>query len=94
MVSLFERLKEGRPEEPTLPPAHLPVRKLLDFLQHKWPQPTICARDIYRHGPRPVRLDKERALEAAEILVRRGWLAPMKTHRCDRKQWKIMVGPV
>ena len=57
-------------------------------------QPTICARDIYRHGPRPVREDRETALEAAEILERRGWVVRLPTHRCDRKRWQITIGPV
>ena len=80
---IFKRLSAGRPPSPgeSAPLATpLPVRKLFDWLQHDWNQPTVCARDIYRHGPRPVREDRKTALEAAEILVRRGWLVPMKTH--------------
>lgn len=93
-MNLFERLAQERPQQEgaslTTP---LPVRKLFDWLQHTWDQPTVCARDIYRHGPHPVRKDRKTALEAAEILERRGWLIPMKTHRRDRKKWRIAVGP-
>ena len=95
---IFERLKEGRPpQEPTPPPTPLPtppeVRILLDWLQHTWTKPTICTRDIYRYRPN-VAQDRERALESAEILVKRGWLIPLKAHRHDRKRWQITIGPV
>ena len=95
---IFERLKEGRPpQEPTPPPTPLPTPpealRLLDWLQHNWTQPTICARDIYRHGPSPLRDDRKSALEAAEILEKRGWLIPLKAHRHDRKRWQITIGP-
>jgi len=50
----------------------LPVRKLLDWIQHKWDKPVIRTRDIYRHGPRPLRDDRKNALEAAEILAKEG----------------------
>jgi hypothetical protein len=95
---IFERLKEGRPpQEPAPPPTPLPTppaaRILLDWLQNTWTKPTIRARDIYRHGPNPVR-ERERALEAAEILTRRGWLIPLTAKRRDVKRWQITIGPV
>jgi hypothetical protein len=98
VANLFERLAAGRvPEEPTPPPAPQAtspaVLKLLDWLQHTWDQPTICARDFYRHGPKYIR-NRERALELTETLTKRGWLIPLKTHRYDRKKWQITIGPV
>jgi hypothetical protein len=94
---IFERLKEGRPPQaPTPPPTPLPTPpealRLLDWLQHNWGQPTICVRDIHRQGPTPIR-DRKSALEAAEILEKRGWLIPLKAHRYDRKRWQITIGP-
>jgi hypothetical protein len=95
MANLFERLKEGRPsiDEPAPLATPLPVRRLLNWLQHTWSQPTVCTRDLYRHGPRPVRDDREIALEAAKILEKRGWLIPLDAHRRDRKRWQITIGP-
>ena len=53
---------------------------------------TIRARDICRFGPNSIR-DRESAIKMAEILVRHGWLVPMKTHRHDAKRWRIALGP-
>jgi hypothetical protein len=97
VVSLFERLDKGRPQqEPTPEPTPLPTppaaRELLTWLQHTWTQPTIRARDIYRHGPSPVR-DRDSALNAAEILEKRGWLLPLRADRRDVKRWQITIGP-
>jgi len=95
VANLFERLNEGRRQKepapaPTPSPTLLAAGRLLDWLQHKWSQPTICARDIYRYRPNR---DRESAIKTAEILVRRGWLVPMKTHRWDTKRWRITIGP-
>jgi hypothetical protein len=97
VVNLFERLAQGRPpaEEPTPPvPLATPreALRLLDWLQHKWPQPTIRAQNIYQYGPRPIR-DKKSALKAAEILEKRGWLIPLRGRRYDTKRWQITIGP-
>ena len=37
--------------------------------------------------------DRESVIKMAETLVRRGWLVPMKTHRYDRKVWRIAIEP-
>ena len=99
MANLFERLAQGRPPEaPTPTPAPLATPpealRLLDWLQNTWNKPTICAREIYRHGPRPLRDDLETVLNSAEILEKRGWFIPLKSHRYDRKRWQITIGPV
>ena len=93
MGNLFEKLAQRPPQETTPEPTPLPVRKLLEWLQHTWTEPTICARDIYRYRPN-VAQDRETALKLAEILVKRGWLIPLKAHRYDRKRWQITIGPV
>jgi len=63
---------------------------LLNWLRNRWPATTVCARDIYRHGPRPARDNRKIALDLAEELVAQGALAPLKTHRYDRKRWQIV----
>jgi hypothetical protein len=86
----FARHRQEKSEEPgrglrrsSSPPM------LLDWLRNHWPKTTVSARDIYRHGPNPVR-DRKIALNMAEALVGQGWLTPIKTHRYDRKAWQIV----
>lgn len=73
------------------------AQKLLDFLQ-RWPQNTICLRDIYIFGPYVLQNEKEAALEAAEILVRHGWLVPQpvphKTNHPPRRVWQVLRKPI
>jgi hypothetical protein len=88
--SFFARFIEAL-EEPTQKTSH--AQKMLNWIQHKWDKPVIRTRDIYRHGPRPLRNDRKNALEAAEILERRGWLVPLKAPRRDVKRWQITIGP-
>ena len=93
MANLFERLAQGqRAQEPTPQPVPLAAGRLLGWLQNNWTHPTIRARDICRYGPNSIR-DRESAIKTAEVLVRRGWLVPMKTHRHDAKRWRIAIGP-
>ena len=63
----FARHRQGKGEEPEkrlrrggTPPI------LLDWLRSRWPGTTICARDIYRRAPAPIRGDRKTALELAE----------------------------
>jgi hypothetical protein len=67
---------------------HQPAGKLLGWILNSWKEPTISIRDIYWRGPRP-RILKE-VINAAETLARQGWLTPTKTHRQDRKTWRIV----
>jgi len=91
MASLFERLNQERPPAEAVskqshrssPPA------LLNWLRNHWPKTTICARDLYRNAPSPMR-DRKIALDLAEELVAQGALTPIKTHRYDRKAWQIV----
>ena len=90
---IFKRLSAGRPPpEPISSPTPLAAGRLLGWLQNNWKEPTIRARDICRYGPNSIR-DRESAIKTAEVLVRRGWLVPMKTHRHDAKRWRIAIGP-
>src|SRR5262245_32131520 len=92
MASLFERLDKGRPspikktQKPSL------AQKLLDWLQH-WTKPTVSARDICIYGPNSLR-DRRSAIDAAEILVKTGWLMPNKTRRHDMHEWQIVQKPI
>ena len=94
MASLFERLDKGRP-----PPAEnrlneiTPAQKLLDFLQQHWTKPTITSREICRSAPNAIRNQKS-AINSAEILVKNGWLVPIKTRRHDMHEWQIVRKPV
>jgi hypothetical protein len=67
------------------------AQRLLDFLQH-WNEPVICMRDVYTYGPRP--RDRKKASNAAEILVKTGWLVPVRSHRYDRHVWQVVRKPI
>ena len=86
----IDRLEEPAPAPVPLatPPEAL---RLLYWLQHNWDRPNICARDLYRSGPGCTR-DRESIRKLTELMERRGWLVPMKTHRYDRKRWQITIG--
>ena len=93
MGNLFERLAQGRPpvEEPAPPATPLPQ--------------ACCSPGFKTAGPgRPLVREKFTALgltargsdlrfKMTETLVRRGFLVPTKTHRYDRKVWRIAIGP-
>jgi hypothetical protein len=87
--SLFERLRP-RPAKKVQEPS--PPQKLLDWIQ-RWNKPSVCARDIRIYGPSALN-DPKCALAAAEVLVKHGWLIPLKTWRRDRRQWEIVRRPI
>src|SRR5262245_59171146 len=99
MASLFERLNGAQPppaaEKKIQPPRNElgDAQRLLDFLQ-SWAKDTICLRDIYIWGPYSLRNDRDRALDAAEILTARGWLVAQKAHRHDRREWQVLRKPI
>jgi len=66
------------------------LEDLLDWLLNRWTKPSVTARDIYRCGP--LRNHKETTLDLTTILVRQGWLIPLKTWRKDKREWKIARG--
>jgi hypothetical protein len=90
-MNLFERLDKGRPtvakeaQEPS-------AQQLLNWLQ-RWNKDTVCTRDILIYGPNSLRNPKS-AIESAEILVRNGWLSPLKPHRYDMHKWQIVRKPI
>jgi hypothetical protein len=92
VVSLFERLNRGRPPPTRKAQEPSPAQKLLDWLQH-WSKPTVSARDICIYGPNAIR-DRQRAIDSAEILVKNGWLVPIKTRRHDMHEWQIVRKPI
>jgi hypothetical protein len=87
--SLFERLRPPPTKKAQKPS---PPQRLLDWLQH-WPESTIRARDIRIYGPNSIR-DRESAIDSAEILVKNGWLVPIKTRRRDMHEWQIVRKPI
>jgi hypothetical protein len=94
-ANLFERVgRERPPVEATRKQPHKIQRaqRLLDWMQ-SWTKPTISARDICIYGPRPIR-KREKAGEAAEVLVKTGWLRPIPTHRSDMEAWLIIRQPL
>ena len=93
-VSLFERLDKGRLPRPTEEVikqlrGDSPIEKLLDWLVNHWAKDTITALEIYTHGPNSIR-DKKTTLYLAQILVERGWLVPVNTHKHNMRGWKIV----
>jgi hypothetical protein len=85
---IADSLKEERRE--IIPPTNLkllPIGRLLNWLLNYWTKPTISTWQIYTYGPRP--RDPKGAIGMAEILVQRGWLTPIHTHRHDRKVWLV-----
>jgi|307.fasta_scaffold55573_3 hypothetical protein len=97
-MNLFERLDQGRPTpSPLLLPSSAarkpsPAQLLLNWIQ-RWPKPVVSWRDIHNYGPGPTR-DQKNAINATEILVRNGWLRPMKAHRYDMHKWEIIRKPL
>ena len=93
MVDLFKRLNAGRPPSPTekkieQPHNDLePAQKLLDWLQ-RWTKDTVCVREIHIYGPYATR-DRKSAIAAARILVKNGWLTPIRMRRYDANKWQI-----
>jgi hypothetical protein len=69
-----------------------PAQKLLDWLQ-RWNKPTIRAADILIYGPHSTRKRKD-ADDATEVLVRHGWLTPLKTNQRNWRQWQIVRKPI
>ena len=92
MASLFERLDKGRPSPIKKTQKPSAAQKLLDWLQH-WTKPTVSARDIRIYGPNAIR-DRKRAIDSAAILVKEGWLIPIKTRRYDMCEWQIVRKPI
>ena len=91
--SFFARyIDEVRPQVAPAPPAiPLAAGRLLHWLKNNWKEPTVTTRNICQYGPRPNR-DRDSVIKMAEVLEKRGFLVPMKTHRPDAKWWQIAIG--
>jgi len=91
-MNLFERLNKDRPKEATIEQPHSEAQKMLNWLG-RWNKDTVCTKDILQFGPKSLRNPKS-AIDAAEILVRNGWLTPAKLHRYDMRKWHIVRKPI
>jgi hypothetical protein len=90
--TLFERLSKERPSPSSTRKARQleGAQKLLDWLQ-RWNKDTVTVRDIHIYGPNAIRGQK--TLAAAKILIKNGWLAPIKPHGYNGHKWKILKRP-
>ena len=97
--SLFERLATMVPpsaektQEPPPQQKHLPAQQLLNWLIQRWDREILWARDIRQFGPSALRNPKT-AIDAAETLVKDGWLVPEPTRRYDAHKWRFVRRPV
>jgi len=93
VASIFDRLAHSRPAEAATKPPHKdPAQLLLDWLQ-RWGKNTVRMNEILVYGPRPMR-KRESAISSAEVLVKHGWLIPLKTRRPDMLEWQIVRRPI
>jgi hypothetical protein len=76
---------ELEPERPRTPPS---AHQLLCWIQRNWGKPIVSLRDIQAYGPNTIR-KRQITLELTKILVREGWLVPMKAWRHDRQVWRL-----
>jgi hypothetical protein len=84
---------KDRPEpERTRKPAP-PPKLLLNWLQHNWGKPDISLRDLQVYGPYDIR-DRKSAIAYAETLESYGWLIEIRTHRRDRRVWRLAPAAV
>ena len=100
MVSLFERLGQLSPppttketEKPLPDPKLQSAQILLDWLIQRWDKDIVWMKDIRQFGPSALR-DPKTAIDAAETLIREGWLIPESTHRSDAHKWRFVRRPV
>jgi hypothetical protein len=80
-----------QPESQRKPgPGQKPIaaQELLIWIRRYWNKPTISLRDIMIFAPRAIR-DREIATKHAETLEKCGWLAPIRSHRRDRRVWRL-----
>jgi hypothetical protein len=95
--NLFERLATMAPppaektQEPLPDPKLQPAQRMLDWIQ-RWPGDTICIRDVRQYGPGSLR-DPKSVIDAAEVLVKSGWLEPAESHRYDMRKWRVIRRP-
>ena len=92
-MNLFERPARARPAEAAVKQPHKdPAQLLLNWLQ-RWTKPTITPREIRIFGPKYFR-SQERVLDAAEALVRYGWLTTLKPRGKNMHEWQVVRRPI
>ena len=69
-----------RPEVPPSDNKSPPIERMIDWLVRRWPRDTVTTKNILQFGPNPLR-NRKSARASAEILVKNGWLTPLKTRR-------------
>jgi hypothetical protein len=93
VANLFERLAAARPTSAEAKqPQKDPAQKLLDWLRHR-KKSTITVREICVFGPYSIR-NRKSAIDAIEVLVKYGWLDPLKPRRHDAPEWEIVQKPI
>jgi hypothetical protein len=88
----FTFADEPPPKSEPKPQTSPLLEDLLDWLLNRWAHPSVTARDLARCGPGILRGDRRMILDLTEVLVRQGWLVPVKTWRKDKREWKIARG--
>ena len=68
-----------------------PAQKLLDWLQ-RWGKDTVCVRDVHIYGPHSLKGQKN-IVAAAKVLVKNGWIAPIRLRRYDANKWQVLRRP-
>jgi hypothetical protein len=91
---IFERLNKERPStEKIISEQDQKIQhaqKVLDWLQ-RWDKPVVRRKDFRVYGPRP--RDRKSMLDSTEILVRNGWLSPIRSRRYDGHTWQVIRKP-
>ena len=88
MATIFERLNRPAPiNEKTQQPQEQ-ARALLTWLP-RWTRDSVTLRQLRVYGPRCLRARKN-AIDAAEVLVSKGCLKPIKPARPDTYAWQIV----
>jgi len=89
---IFKRLSAGRPPAIEKAPDHSSAQKLLDWLQ-RWPKPIVNRRDVRIYGPAAIR-DRRAMINSAEVLVKNGWLTPVKARQHNGFKWMVVRRPI
>jgi hypothetical protein len=87
--SIFSKYIDDLEKEPTEVD---PAAELLEWLVYRWAKPTVTAINIRQFGPNALR-DRDSVMKLTEILVQRGKLIPLPTHRVDKYEWRVMREP-
>jgi hypothetical protein len=92
MANLFERLRPIVAKKAPEPSSTQLAQLLLEWVLRRT-KPTFCTRDARIMGPGAIR-GPGKAVAAADILVREGWLAPVKGRYHNERRWEIIRKPI